>query len=205
MTTLEIPFTLEQEVRYRQYFRDILKQKNYQKRPFSYQTGVLVNMAVYELVKLGIDRDFSLDLFEDDIVQLRDAIDAHIDFEFLSDYALDWLISEECEPYRLMIEKREEEITGSVSNSFDVIPLVRKKSKVLNKKGFDPARELTTKEAIELFEEEMKIYADVYDLDMRDFGQLAALEILISREKAREGMKMKEEKPPRGFGRSSRS
>jgi hypothetical protein len=99
MTTLEIPFTLEQEVRYRQYFRDVLRQKNYQKRPFSYQTGVLVNMAVYELVKLGIDRDFGLDLFEDDIVQLRDAIDAHIDFEFLSDYALDWLIGEECEPY----------------------------------------------------------------------------------------------------------
>lgn len=192
ITTCEIPFTLEQEILYRQYFRDVLRQKNYQKRPFSYQTGVLVNMAVYELVKLGID------LFDDDI-------DAYIDFEFLSDHALYWLMSEECETYRLMIEEREEKITGTVSNSFDVIPLVRKKSKVLNEKGFDPARELTTKKAIELFEEEMKIYADIYDLDRRDFGQLAALEILISREKAREGMKMKEEKPPRGFGRSSRS
>jgi hypothetical protein len=203
MTTLEIPFTLEQEVRYRQYFRDVLRKEEYQKHPYSYQTGVLVNMAVFELVKLGNDHDLGHYLVEDDIVELYDVF---IDFSYLSIYALNWLIGEECEPYRLMIEEREEKITGVVSNSFDVIPIVRNKSKILNKKGLDPARELTTKKAISFFEEEMDIYENIYHLDGSEFWQLATLEILISREKTRERMKMKkikEEKTPRGFGRSS--
>jgi hypothetical protein len=208
MTTLKIPFTLEQEVRYRQYFRDVLKGEDYQKHRFPYQTGVLVNMAVYELVKFGIYDDFSFDFFEGDITQLHDETGFYIDFQLLSCHTFDWLMGKECQPYRLMIEEREEKITGVVSNSFEVIPLIRKKSKVLNQKGLDPARELTTKEAIKFFEEEMNIYADVYNLDRREFGQLAILEILISREKMRERMKMKkikEEKPPKGFGRSSQS
>lgn len=208
MTTLKIPFTLEQEARYRQHFRDVLKRRHHQESSFLHKTGVLVNMAVFELVKLGNNPDHGCDFFENDNAEFYDDIDYYCtDFSFFSIHALDWLMGDGWESRRLIIEEREEKITGEVSNSFDVIPLVKKKSKVLNRKGLDPARELTTKEAIEFFEEEMEIYADAYHLGQSEFEQLAVLEVLKSREERREMMKnkkIKEEKSPRGFGRSSR-
>ena len=113
MTTLKIPFTLEQEARYRQYFWDVLDEEAYQNPSFQRRAGVLVNMALFELVKLINDIGFNP--VEDDITQL----DRCADFSFLEAYSSDWLYDEDFKPYRLLIEEREKKLTGKVSNPFN--------------------------------------------------------------------------------------
>lgn len=155
MSAINIPFTLEQEAKYRQIIRDLLDTVDYKK--YSAQAGVLTNMLVFEMVKQA--NQTSPDFFE----HYPEWIEAHADFDFFNAHIPIWLEDQEFEDVRLEIEKREKLVTGKVSNSARPLTALSQRieshkemirSKLSNVDGFDSSRDFTREEILQFFEAE---------------------------------------------------
>lgn len=166
MASFKVPFTLEQEKRYRDYIAELFLEPN--AAEYRHEAGVLTNMIICNMASSTIE-DGDLTAFDDH----PDAI-KHIyaDFSFLSCHASLWLHDEEFEEARAEVERREKLITGKVSNSIDDDIYQLKPSSVIHKEGLDPDRELTSEEWQQAIEEQMQGFADNYDLDVDDFKQM---------------------------------
>jgi hypothetical protein len=178
MKTPKIPFTLEQEARYRQYFCDVLDGEDYQKPSTRNLAGVLVNMALFELVNLIEYVGFNP--VDEDIEALKRCAD----FFYLECYYDEWLYNPEFRIYRLMIEEREKKLLGKVSNSLSLIKAQHKRDVLEFER--------------ELRERERQNAENRHDRDINDFKQMIATEKRGKRAKKRR-------ETPKGFLRGGES
>ncbi len=196
MSGSTFPFTLEQEARYRQYLLEILDEEYYQKPEYQRNSGVLVNMAVYELVKLI--KELGYNPAEDDVTEL----DRCAEFCYLAAYIGDWLEDEEFQNARKEVEDREKQITGKVSDDFGnwtdaqrYAFVVREGFRVFKFNRSESDWKKREKKMYRYLEQNIQDYAERMNLDVQKFRRE------VNREMNKYFGKKSRQKP-KGFGKS---
>jgi hypothetical protein len=155
MSDINIPFTLEQETKYRRIISFLFDAADCKK--YSAQAGVLTNMLIFEMVKQA--NQTSPDFFE----HCPEWIEAHADFDFFNAHIPIWLEDKEFKNVRFEIERREKLITGKVSNSARPLTALSQRiesqkeiirSKLSNIDGFDSSRDFTREEILQFLDAE---------------------------------------------------